>query len=235
MDAKADRAVARARELFDAGDVHGAVHVLTEVTRAGGGFADAHNLLGLAYSLVDRKDDALKELDHALKLNPRYVDAHLNRAVLLNEMGRYEDAAAAFAKAQDLGKVDDTGFSAPMASRLANLHAELAEAYVEAGGMDEAIRQLESAVHLRPGFTDLRYRLARLLLDKGETARARAELEGILNERPESLDARASLGMACYLAGDHGAARAAWEQCRRQAPKDARIGAYLSLLERVGG
>ncbi len=78
------------------------------------------------------------------------------------------------------------------------------------------------------------YRLARLLLDKGEMARARAELEGILKERP-SLDARASLGMACYLAGDHAAARAAWEQCRREAPKDPRIGAYLSLLTRVGG
>src|SRR5512140_3633341 len=208
MDARPDRLVARAQELFDAGDVHGAVHVLTEVTAGGGGFADAHHLLGLAYSMLGRKDDALKELDRALELNPRYVDAHLNRAVLLNDLGRYEEAAAAFGKAQDLGKVDDTGFSAPMASRLANLHAELAEAYVEAGGVDEAIRQLERAAHLRPGFTDLRYRLARLLLDKGETARARAELEGILQERP-SLDARASLGMACYLQGDRAAARAA--------------------------
>ncbi len=234
MDARPDRQVARARELFDAGDVHGAVHVLTEVTAGGGGFADAHNLLGLAYSLLGRKDDALKELDCALQLNPRYVDAHLNRAVLLNELGRYEDAEAAFGKAQELGRVDDTGFSAPMASRLANLHAELAEAYVEAGGLDEAIRQLERAVHLRPAFTDLRYRLARLLLDKGEVPRARAELESILKERP-SVDARASLGMACYLAGDHAAARAAWEECRREAPKDARISAYLSLLARVGG
>jgi len=234
MDARPDRLVARARELFDAGDVHGAIHTLAEVTAGGGGFADAHHLLGLCYSMVGRKDDALSELDRALELNPRYVDAHLNRAVLLNEVGRYDDAATAFAAAQDLGRVDDTGFSAPMASRLANLHADLAEAYVEAGGLEEAIRQLERAVHLRPAYIDLRYRLARLLLERGEVARARTELESILKERA-SLDARASLGMACYLQGDLVAARAAWEQCGREAPKDPRIGAYLSLLARIGG
>jgi tetratricopeptide (TPR) repeat protein len=235
MDANRDRQVARARELFEAGDAHGAVHLLSEVVAAGGAFADAYHLLGLAFSVVGRRDDALAQLDRALALNPRYVDAHLNRAVLLNDMGRYEEAAAAFAAAQELGRVDDTGFSAPMASRLANLHAELAEAYVEAGGLDDAIRQLETAVHLRPSFIDLRYRLARLLLERGEFARGRAELEGILRERPAFVDARASLGMACYLLGDKAAARAVWEECRQQSPKDPRISAYLALLERVGG
>lgn len=235
MDAKADRQVARARERFEAGDAHGAVHLLSEVVAGGGGFADAHHLLGLAFSMVGRRDEALAELDRALELNPRYVDAHLNRAVLLNEMGRYEDAAAAFAAAQELGRVDDTGFSAPMASRLANLHADLAEAYVEAGGLDEAIRQLEAAVHLRPGFIDLRYRLARLLLERGEHARGRSELEAIVRERPAFFDAHAALGMACYLQGDRAAAREVWQHCREMAPKDPRVAAYLSLLERVGG
>lgn len=234
MDGKADRQVARARERFEAGDAHGAIHLLTEVVAGGDAFADAHHLLGLAYSMVGRKDDALRQLERALELNPRYVDAHLNRAVLLNETGRYEDAAAAFARAQELGRVDETGYSAPMASRLANLHAELAEAYAEAGGAEEAIRQLEQAVHLRPNFADLRYRLARLLLERGELARARAELEAILRERPAMVDARATLGMACYLAGDVAGARAAWQQCHAEAPKDPRVTAYLALLERVG-
>lgn len=234
MDARGDRQVARARERLEAGDAHGAVLLLKEVVDGGGAFADAHQLLGLAYSMVGRTEDALEQLDRALELNPRYVDAHLNRAVLLNDSGRYEEAAAAFAAAQELGKVDDTGFSAPVASRLANLHADLAEAYVEAGGMDQAIRQLEQAARLRPGFLDLRYRLARLLLEHGEVGRARGELEAILRDRPGFVDARATLGMACYLQGDRPAAKAAWEQCRAEAPKDPRVAAYLALLQRVG-
>jgi tetratricopeptide (TPR) repeat protein len=234
MDARPDRSVARAKERLEAGDAYGAIHVLREVVASGRAFADAHQLLGLAYSVIGQWDGALAEFDRALSLNPRYVEAHLNRAVTLNELGRYEEATAAFDAAQDLGAVDHTGFSAPVASQLANMHAALAEAYAEAGGQGEAIRQLEAAVALRPEFLDLRFRLARLRLDAGDGPSARRELEAILALRPEYEAARASLGMACYLMGDHGAAREVWRECRERSPEDPRIGAYLSLLERVG-
>ena len=115
MDARTSHLVARAKERFDAGDAYGTIHLLSEALQAGEAFADAHNLLGLAYSAVGRREDAVAEFDRALALNPRYVDAHLNRAVILNELGRYDDAVAAFAAAQGLGAVDHTGFAAPVA------------------------------------------------------------------------------------------------------------------------
>jgi Flp pilus assembly protein TadD len=234
MDVRPDRLVWRAKERIDAGDPYGAIHLLREVTASGRAFADAHQLLGLAYSMAGQKAEALVEFDRALALNPRYVDAHLNRAVTLNEVGRYDDAVAAFAAAQGLGGVDHTGFPSQEASRLANLHAELAEAYVEAGGVKEAIEQFAHAARLRPGFLDLRYRLARLRLDEGDAPAARREIEAILELRPSFFDARAALGMACYLLGDSAAARAAWEQCRSERPDDPRVTAYLALLSRVG-
>jgi tetratricopeptide (TPR) repeat protein len=233
MDIQPDRIVERAKERLEAGDPYGAVHLLREVTASGKAFADAHQLLGLAYSMIGQPDDALAEFDRALALNPKYVDAHLNRAVTLNELGRYDDAAAAFAAAQGLGGVDHTGFAAPEASRLANLHAELAEAYVEAGGIREAIEQYAKAAQLRPEFLDLRYRLARLRLEVGDVTLARRELEAILEARPSFFDARAAFGMACYLEGDAAVARAAWQQCRGERPDEPRITAYLALLDRV--
>jgi tetratricopeptide (TPR) repeat protein len=233
MDIQPDRIVERARERIEAGDPYGAVHLLREVTASGKAFADAHHLLGLALSMSGQPAEALAEFDRALALNPRYVDAHLNRAVTLNDLGRYDDAVAAFAAAQGLGGVDHTGFPAPEASRLANLHAELAEAYVEAVGIREAIEQYAKAAELRPEFLDLRYRLARLRLEVGDVALARRELEVILEERPSFFDARAAFGMACYLEGDTAVARAAWQQCRGERPGEPRITAYLALLDRV--
>jgi len=233
MDIQPDRMVAKAKERIQAGDPYGAVHLLREVVATGRAFADAHHLLGLAYSMIGQAQDALGEFDRALALNPRYVDALLNRAVTLNELGRYDDAVAAFGAAQGLGRVDHTGFPAPEASRLANLHAELAEAYVEAGGLRAAIEQYAKAAELRPEFLDLRYRLARLRLEVGEVGVAREELEAILRERPTFYDARAALGMACYLQGDPAAARDAWRQCRTERPDEPRITAYLALLDRV--
>ncbi len=235
MDVQPDRIVARAKERIEAGDPWGAVHLLREVTASGKAFADAHHLLGLALSMTGQSAEALVEFDRALELNPTYVDAHLNRAVTLNELGRYDDAVAAFAAAQSLGGVDHTGFGAQEASRLANLHAQLGEAYVEAGGLAEAIEQYAKASQLRPEFLDLRYRLARLRLETGDVALARTELEAILDARSSFLDARAAYGMACYLQGDTAVARAAWQQCRGERPDDPRINAYLALLDRVSG
>ncbi len=233
MDMRPDRLVAKAWECFDAGDAYGAIHLLTEVVASGEAFADAYNLLGLSYSFIGKREEAVVEFDRALGLNPRYVEAHLNRAVTLSELGRDAEATHAFAAAQQLGAVDHTGFPAPVASRLANLHAELAEAYVEAGGLAQAIMQLEDAVELRPSFLDLRYRLARLLLDNGQIERARHDLRKILEERPGFFAARASLGMACYLMKDLGCARKEWETCGAERPNDLRIAAYLKLLARV--
>jgi len=232
-DSRPDILLKTARERFGSGDPHGAIILLSELVKTGQAYADAHNLLGLALALVSRREEAVAEFDEALRLNPRYVDAHLNRAITLSDLGRTDDASDAFKLAQTLGAIDHTGFASPIASRLANMHADLADAYMEAGGRKEAIAQLEAAATLRPEFSDLRYRLARLYMEEGRVERARLELEGIVAVRPQFIDAWVSLGMARYLMKDHGQARAAWEEGRRMAPKDARVTACLSLLDRI--
>ncbi|MFI5280494.1 MAG: tetratricopeptide repeat protein [Gemmatimonadales bacterium] len=235
MDARPDHLVKSARDRLDAGDAYGAIHTLKELVEKGQAFADAFNLLGLALAMVGQREEGLAAFDKALQLNPRYVDALLNRAVTLSDLGRSDEAAKAFTDAQSLGAVDHTGYSAPAASQLANLHAELAEAYLEAGGREEAIKQLELAARLRPEFVDLRYRLARLYLDEGRLEPAVGELEAIAARRPGFLDAEIALGMARYLLKDLPGARKAWESASRHAPNDPRVAAYLSLLKRVGG
>jgi len=235
MDARPDHLVKNARERLDAGDAYGAIHLLKELVASGQAYADAHNCLGLAHAMVSQREEALAQFDQALKLNPRYVDAQLNRAVTLSDLGRSDEAAKAFADAQELGAVDHTGFSAPAASRLANLHAELAEAYLEAGGRAQAVLQLEAAAALRPEFVDLRFRLARLYLDEGRLEPARDELQALIARRPAFVDAHVSLGMARYLLKDLPGARDAWNEARRLAPSDVRVTAYLALLARLGG
>jgi len=232
MDVSPERLVEQARERFQLQDYYGAIHLLEEVLAAGRAFADAHHLLGLSYSLAGQPDKALEQLDRALALNPHYVEALIHRALVLNELGREDEATAELRRAQRIDSNKQAGFPAHLAAKLANHHAALGEAYLEAGGLAEAIGQYEAALALGPAFHDLRYKLGRLLLEAGRALDARDQFEAIVAARAAFLDGAAMLGLACYLAGDGLAAREVWEACRARRPEDPRVEAYLAMLSR---
>jgi tetratricopeptide (TPR) repeat protein len=231
LDSAADL-VARARERFSVRDYHGAVLLLREAVVEGRAYADAHNLLGLSLALIGRQEEAVTSFDTAIALNPRYVEAHLNRAVLLNDIGRTDDAREAFAMAEDLGKPDETGFPAMVANRLANAHAGLAAEYRAAGALDEAAAQYERALQLRPGFADIRLALARALTERGRHADAAAHLDEVLRVRPNWLDAMLLRGLTAYLEGDLATADAVWTAAAERHPEEPRIEIYRSMLAR---
>src|SRR5256885_5332891 len=125
MDVSPEHLVAQARERFDLQDYYGAIHLLEEVVASGRAFADAHHPLGLSYSLVGQQEQALAQLDRALTLNARYVEALIHRALVLNELGREDEADAAFRRAAQLGGGARGGLPAPAAAEAGNPDATL--------------------------------------------------------------------------------------------------------------
>ncbi|MEX2178042.1 MAG: tetratricopeptide repeat protein [Gemmatimonadaceae bacterium] len=231
MDAASDLLTV-AREPFAARDYRGAALLLASAIESGQGYADAHHLLGLSLALNDQRDEALRAFDNAIQCNPRYVEAHLNRSIVLSDLGRAPEAKDALARAQELGRPDSTGFPSMIGDRLANMHAELGRAYREAGVLRSAIAQFRSALEIRPNFADLRLELARALLDAGERDEAARLLDEILSVRPEWLDAMLLRGLAAYLAGELERAKAVWEGASERHPDEPRLGTYRSMLAR---
>jgi tetratricopeptide (TPR) repeat protein len=229
----ADRLLARARERFTLHDYHGALHLADELLSGGHAYADAHQLRGLALALLGHPERALDAFDAALAINPRYTDALVHRGIVLSDLGRIDEAADALARAAAERDGRLGGLTRPVAGRLANLHAELAEAYADAGLLEDAIREYRRALELGPAFHDLRFRLARHMLAAGHYLDARDELERVMAARPEFDDARVTLGLARYLAGDADGAREVWRDCRERRPDDARLGAYLAMVDRI--
>ena len=223
----------QARERFALQDYYGAIHLLEEVVESGRTFANVHHLLGLCYAMLGQAQRALGNFERALELNPRYIECHVHRGILLNDLGRTAEAAEAFRLAAGHNHRRVNGFPAHVAASLANHHALLASAYAESGDMDEAIAQYRRAVTLGPGFADIRYRLARVLLESGDVLGAREELERVVRDRPNFVDAVASLGLARYLSGDAIGAQQLWRECLLARPKHARVEAYLAMLERA--
>ncbi|MFQ5702499.1 MAG: tetratricopeptide repeat protein [Gemmatimonadales bacterium] len=226
------RLLDRAKERFQLADYFGCIHLLEDLIEGGRAFADAHHLLGLAFQMVGRPERALESIDRALQLNPRYVEAHIHRGIVLSELGRPAEAEEAFATAREHGGGDRGGVPSHHASQLANLHASLGEAYVEAGALNQAIDQYEAALRFGPEFHDLRYRLGRLLLDAGRSLEAREQLQQVVNARPGSPDVKSTFGLACYVAGDAATARQVWEDMLELNADDSRAITYLAMLDR---
>lgn len=217
------------------GDYPGALLLLTSMVDDGLGYADVHNLLGLSLAMMNRGDEALTSFDAALRLNPEYVEAHLNRAVLLNQLGREEEASQAMERAAQFGSPDESGFPTVVANKLANAHAALGHSYRAAGALTEAIAQYRRALELRPRFADIRLALGRALLEHGEHRAACQVLDEVLRQRPNWLDAMLLQGLAAYLDGDLEEAKRVWEEASARHPEEPRLEIYRSMLARRAG
>jgi tetratricopeptide (TPR) repeat protein len=231
LEAESDLLVV-ARERFAARDYRGAALLLATAIDGGQGYADAHHMLGLCYAMTELREEALRSFDEAIRLNPRYVEAHLNRSIVLSDLGRAVEAQAALSHAKEFGQTDASGFPSVIANRLANMHADLGRAYREAGALAEATNQYRTALALRPNFADLRLELARALLEAGEIDEATRELTDIMITRPQWLDAMLLRGLAAYLAGDLERAKAVWDGASERYPEEPRLETYRSMLAR---
>lgn len=232
MEVSSAQQLDRAKQHFELKDYHGAVHLLEELIREGRAFADAHHLLGLSYHLVGQPERALECFDRALALNDRYVEAHVHRGVVLAELGRDEEASIAFQDARESGGGERGGVPSHHAAKLANLHAQLGDAYALAGNASEAIEQYRTALQLGPTFHDLRYRLGRYLLDAGRSLEAREELEHVVDARPGSSAAKSAYALACYLSGDATTARTMLDRVLADHPDDVRARSYAHMVSR---
>jgi tetratricopeptide (TPR) repeat protein len=233
MQENGDARLARARERFALGDYHGTALMLDELIAAGHAYADAHQLRGVALALLGQSDRALDAFDAALALNPRYVEALVHRGLVLGDLGRSDEAAEHFRRAAVEDAPPEPGLSRQVRGRLANLHADLADAYTDAGAFERAIEQYRRALELGPEYHDLRMRLARVLLRAARHLEARDELERVVAARPGLAEAMTALGLARYLSGDAAGAQDIWRACRAERPDDPRLDAYLAMVERV--
>ena len=192
-------------------------------------FPDLHNKAGLCLAMLDDLEGALAEFDAALALNDAYAEAHLNRGIVLNELGRNHEAVTAFERAGQLDTRDGT-IPSDVGNQLAVMHAKLGDLYLVANRPVEAAQQYEAAISLRPRYLDIRTKLAETLMELGEPERARAELEHILKKNPRLTTARIRLGVAFQRLGDTQRAIAEWQRAVADDPEDMRPRAYLQSV-----
>ncbi|MCA1749626.1 MAG: tetratricopeptide repeat protein [Parasphingopyxis sp.] len=118
--------------------------------------------------------EALQEIDRAIEGAPGTTNYHARRGEILSGLERFEEAAAAFERAIEIG-----GFNP-------NQLRNLCEACAECGRGDRAVAALRGALGKAPNIPWLASRLGAKLADSGHTAEAQAMIEIALEGDPEN-------------------------------------------------
>jgi protein O-mannosyl-transferase len=140
----------------------------------------AHLKLGTALSHQGRLDEAIRELQEAVRLKPDDSDSRNNLGAALGRQGKLEEAISQFQQAVRLAPND------------AGTHYNLGVALGMTGRQDQAIEQYREALRLRPDYSSARRNLdAALGGSRGPTTPDAAEVHnnaGIALAQQDKLD-----------------------------------------------
>ena len=114
--------------------------------------------------------------------------------------------------------------------KIANMHADLGDAYSALGLQTEAIREYERALSLCPSFVDIRTKLALVLRDTGRVEEASRVFSEVKQANPRYLPARLHLGVTLYSQGKSAEAAAEWEAVLALDPTNASAKMYLQMV-----
>ncbi len=192
-----------------------------------------NNLLGLTYHKQSKFVEALTYFADALKENPAYIEAGLNLAATLCDLGRYEEAEQIF---NTLNEQIPASKKQPtlVLGRLANLHVTSAKSYKNSGMLAEAMTEYKKALALYADMPEVRLDLAKLYFQAGQLERAKQELEELLKNDHDHPHAHTWLGLLYYKLGKKELSRNHWEKAQNLAPEDQISRAYLRVSREWG-
>ncbi len=215
------------REHYQKQEYERAELLLGEVLAASDRHADVHHMLGVIAHGRGDFVTAEHHFERAVLLNPNYTEAQLNLMVTYNDLGKYDAARRVHAQVRARAKAVPVDQFAK--GKLANLHAELSQAYQDAGMVPEALGELEKAVGLCPEFADLQTRLGVAYRDAGDISRARERLQTARASNPNYVPGRLALGTLLLSTGETEAARLEFEAVLTLEPAHPSAPVYLRI------
>jgi tetratricopeptide (TPR) repeat protein len=166
--------------------------------------AVAYMWIGVTQLATGDIDAATGSLDRAAELNPNDVDIlyHRGRAHMMVSQESYER----------MYEVDPKSW---------RIHQALAQAYVKADRLGEAVKQCREAIEMKPEEPGLHEELADVYWDQNQLASAETEFENELKIDPESLSSMYKLGVVSLERSKPEAAARLLSEVVRRSPEAA--------------
>ncbi len=169
--------------------------------------ARLHNLKGQAHLRQNQDEDAFNAFTHAIETDPSFPDAYGNRATLLAEMGRLEEAIADYDSALEL-RPNNAEDLCNRAGALANL-----------GQFEAALAGFDRAIVLMPRMAPAHFNRADVLLRLNRLGEALRDYDNAIALYPEYPAAHANRGKALEAMGRIDEAKASYARAAELDPK----------------
>ncbi len=115
--------------------------------------AEAHTFLGWVYSFQGRYDEAIRECEIAIAVDPDFGNPYNDVGAYLIEIGRHEEAIPWLRKAMEAKRYEARHYP----------HFNLSRVLVKQGKIYEAIAEIKRALEIEPSYLLARRELHRLL------------------------------------------------------------------------
>src|SRR5262245_48109544 len=115
--------------------------------------AEAHTFLGWALSNLGQQEAAIAECKVAISIDPEFGNPYNDIGAYLIALGREEEAFDWLERAKTARRYEPRHYP----------YFNLARIYIKRHQIKDAIRELEAAVSIEPGYTPARRELHRLL------------------------------------------------------------------------
>jgi len=194
---------------------------------------EAYYLLGVMNYFQGQVGPTIAHLKRALELDPRHTDAAICLSVLLNDLGKYEEAKKVFEQANQSVVHRREGTVSGIDQKFAVKHLETGDLYFRYRRYDEAIEEYSKAALLNPHHYETRIRRAKAYARKGFVSRALQDLQALKHDKPTYLPALVQLGLLHYSQGNLIDAELEWENVLQQNPSHREAQAYLEMARRA--
>ncbi len=211
---------------FNQGEMREALRELLLAVEADPTLAQGHNALGLVFSAMSHPDEATKHYREALRLRPKFSEAHNNLGTLLLDRGDYKGAITEFQAA-----LADILYTTPWLAE-----GNLGWAHYKNGDPEQARRFLGNAVASNPKFCRGYTWLAAMAVELNQPdqilANAKRFDKYCMSDTKlaptiprESIDQmHYYVGLGHMKQGNKRAARESFSQCASQAGDDDAVG-----------
>jgi protein O-GlcNAc transferase len=211
-------AFSQALALHQAGRLAEAERIYGQILKMEPNHFDSLHLVGVIYSQRGNHVESVRQIDLALKINPKAAYAHNNRGNILMKLQRLDEALASFDKAialkpdsaeafnnrgnalQELNRLDDALASYDKAIAYKSDYAEAFNnrglALQELNRLDDALASCDKAIALKPNYAEAFYNRGSILRELNRLDDVLASYDKAIALKPDYAEAQFALCMA---------------------------------------